>query len=39
MFEQITDRGDVIRGEVDFRGDFGLGVTPIFEGADFSHQL
>jgi len=39
VFEQITDRGYVIGGEVDLRGDFGIAVTPILENADFTHQL
>jgi hypothetical protein len=32
MFEQITDRGDVIGGEVDFRGDFGIVVFDLMVG-------
>src|SRR6202030_3056509 len=39
MIEQITNRGDVIGGEIDLSGDLGIGVTPILEGADFAHQL
>ena len=39
VFEQITDRGYVIGGEVDLRGDFGIAVSPFLEGADFAHQL
>src|SRR3984893_1520027 len=39
VFEQITDRGYVIGGEVDLRGDFGIAVTRILENADFTHQL
>ena len=35
VFEQITDRGYVIGGEVDFRGDFGVVVAPLLEGTDW----
>jgi hypothetical protein len=37
--QQITDRGDVIGGEVDLGGDLGIGIPPFLEGDDLAHQL
>jgi hypothetical protein len=39
MLEQVADSGDIIGGEIDLGGDFGVAVPPFLEGADFAHQL
>jgi len=39
VFEQIANRGDIIGRKVDLRGDFGVRVAALLEGADFAHQL